>query len=118
MVSAALDAINSRDAVALRALLHPHAELRTGRKEHCGVEEVIAWSQKQYDHLDKRYELDELRIEGEHVLALARVQYVWRESGELGDEEPIAILFEIDGRLISRLALYDDVASALAAARA
>jgi hypothetical protein len=118
IIAAALGAINRRDPVALRAVLAPEAELLTGRGEHVGVEQVIAWAQKRYEHLDKRYELDELRTEGDHVVALARVQYVWRESGEVGNEAPIALLFELEGHLVTRLGFFDDVDSALAAARA
>jgi hypothetical protein len=40
-------------------------------------------------------------VDGDEVLVLVRAQYVWRDSGLVGDEAPIAIeLAFTDGKLI------------------
>lgn len=113
-VAALIEAINERDAGRLSELVDERSEVVTGRATHTGPDAITAWAQKEYDHLVRRYAIDEYRGEGETVLALGSVQYVWAEEGDVADSSPIALVIEIgDGRL-SRLTIHDDPVAALA----
>ncbi len=95
-----LEALSHGDVQAFTALLHPEIEVRTARGVWRGCEEAEEWARKRYEHLERRYAIDELRVSGEKVLAHVRAQYVWRESGLVGDEEPTVIELAFrDGRL-------------------
>ena len=96
-----LAALSRGDVQAFAALLHPDVEIRTARGVRRGAEEAEEWAHKRYEHLERRYAIDELQVKGDSVLAHVRTQYVWRDSGLVGDEEPtvIELAFE-DGRLI------------------
>ena len=48
-------------------------------------------------------------------LGEGRVEYVWRETGEVGDSKPLFFAIEIDAALLRRLELHDDEDSARAA---
>jgi ketosteroid isomerase-like protein len=96
-----LGALSRGDVQAFAALVHPEIEIRTARGVRRGREEAEEWAQKRYQHLERRYAIDDLRVAGERVLALVRAQYVWRESGLVGDEEPTVIELAFrDGKLI------------------
>jgi hypothetical protein len=113
--AAIIAAINERDPERFAALVGEDAEVRTGRKVLSGADLVAKWAAKEYDHLVKRYAIDEYRADGETVLALGSVQYVWSESGELGDSSPIALRMELAGERLRSLEVHDDTAAALAA---
>jgi hypothetical protein len=112
--AAIVAAINSRRPERLACVLTDRSAVTTGRNVHAGSEAVSRWARKEYDHLVKRYAIDEYRVEGESVLALGAVQYVWAESGEVGDSSPIALRIELDGECLRDLELHDDTAAALA----
>jgi hypothetical protein len=110
IVRLALEAISDRDAERLAPLLVPDVTIRTGSGKHQGADAAGAWARKGYDHLDKRYALADAEpaatANGSYLWA-ARVEYVWRESGEVGDASPIWLVVELDGPLIRRLELHD-----------
>ncbi|HMC07222.1 MAG TPA: nuclear transport factor 2 family protein [Solirubrobacterales bacterium] len=96
-----LEALSRGDVERFAALLHPQIEIRTARGVRRGLDDAEEWALKRYEHLERRYAIDELRVRGDAVLALVRTQYVWRESGLVGNEEPTAIELEFsDGKLI------------------
>jgi ketosteroid isomerase-like protein len=108
-----LGALSNGDVQAFADLIHPELEIRTARGVRRGRDEAEEWARKRYEHLERRYAIDELRVEGDDVLALVRTQYVWRESGLVGDEEPTVIELEFkDGKLI-RWAFREDLAGDL-----
>lgn len=109
-----VEAINSRDRGRLAELLDEASEVVTGRTTHRGPEAIVAWSRKEYDHLVRRYSIDEYRTRDDAVLALGSVEYAWTEDGSVADSAPIALDFRIGGGRVSRLALRDDTAAALA----
>jgi hypothetical protein len=41
------------------------------------------------------------------VLALVHVEYVWRESGKLGDRSPVAILMQFREGKLTRWHVYE-----------
>ena len=106
-----LGALSNGDVQGFAALVHPDLEIRTARGVRRGKDDAEEWAQKRYEHLERRYAIDELRVDGDDVLALVRTQYVWRESGLVGDEEPTVIELEFkDGKLI-RWAFREDLAA-------
>lgn len=108
-----LDALGRGDVEAFAALLHPEVEIHTARGVRRGTDEAIAWARSVYDHLDRRYEIEELHVTGERVLVLAQVQYVWRESGEIGDSTPVAIAIDAENGKLRRWRVFDDPAEGL-----
>ena len=113
LAPAVVAAINARDPAGLEPLLHPLVELRTARGLKVGVEEVLAWAAKSYDHLDRRYAVEEASRQVEPVLMVGEVQYVWRDSGEVGDRAPIALALAFDGGLLRSLTVADTPDAAL-----
>lgn len=96
-----LAALSRGDVAGFARLLHPEVEIHTARGTRHGPEQAEEWALKRYQHLERRYAIDELREKGDEVLALVRTQYVWRHSGLVGDEEPTAIeLAFSEGKLI------------------
>ena len=104
----ALEAISDREPDRLATLLTPDVTVRTGRASHEGEDAVRAWARKGYDHLDRRYVLETIEDLGAgSYICRARVEYVWRESGEVGDASRTWLAVELDGALIRRLELHD-----------
>jgi ketosteroid isomerase-like protein len=96
-----LDSLSHGDVAAFAALTHPEIEIHTARGVRHGSDEAEEWAQKRYEHLERRYAIDRLDVRGDHVVARVRAQYVWRESGLVGDEEPTTIDLEFaDGKLV------------------
>ncbi len=121
IVRLALEAISDRDAERLRPLLAPGVSVHTGRGSHEGDDAVLAWARKGYEHLDRRWRLESLEPapgrggEDGTLLGRGRVEYVWRESGEVGDTVPIFLLLRLDGQRLARLEVFDELEAALAA---
>jgi hypothetical protein len=110
-----IEAINDRDAERLRGLLDLEVEVATGRSVRIGPDAALAWADKEYDHLVRRYAIDEVRIGDRGTLALGAVQYVWQEGGAVADSSPIAIELAFRDGLLRSLRVHDDAAAALAA---
>lgn len=107
-----LEAVNDRDLARLRALVPPDFEVVTGRAVHAGAPAVLAWAGRAYEHLERRYAVDRIEPVGSGYLALGRVQYVWRETDEVGDSSPIVFSFELERGRLRRMTLHDDESSA------
>jgi ketosteroid isomerase-like protein len=103
-----LEAISEGDVDAFVALLDPDVEIQTQRRVRRGRDEVARWARSKFEHLERRYEVDEVHTAGDRVVVLARVQYVWRETRKVGDESLVGIVLDLrDGKLL-RWRLYDD----------
>ena len=113
LAAKALAAIDSQDPELIEASFAAAAEVRTGRSVYRGLDGVIRWATKRYDHLDKRYAIAMTHTKGDAVLVLGDVEYVWREEGEVGDRAPIALLLEFEGGLVRSLTVADDPEAAL-----
>ena len=108
-----LDAISEGDVDAFVELLDPEVEIHTQRGVRRGREEVARWARTKFEHLERRYEVDEVHTADNRVAVLARVLYVWRESRKVGDESLVGIVLDLrDGKLL-RWRLYDDPMEAL-----
>ena len=96
-----LAALSQGDVPGFLALVHPEVEVHTARGTYRGRERVEEWARKRYEHLERRFVIDRLDEKGRDVMALVRTQYVWRDSGLVGDEEPITIHLRFaDGKLV------------------
>ncbi len=110
---AVIAAINSREPERLAPLLHPDVEVRTGRSVTSGSAEVLSWADKSYDHIDRHYTVAVARKSGDRILLIGEVDYVWRESGDVGDSSPIGLTLSFEGGLLRSLLVEDDPATAL-----
>ncbi len=108
-----LAALSEHDLDAFADLIDPEVEIETERGAKRGADVAIRWAGRRFDHLERRYAVDEIHERGDTVVALARIQYVWRESGKLGEEwlHGVVLAFR-DGRLV-RWRVYDDPIEAL-----
>lgn len=88
-------------------LVHPEVEIRTERTTHRGRDAAVAWAGKAYDHLIRRYEPLEVESRDRGVLVRAELQYVWRESGDVGDRTRVEIVLGVRDGLISSWELFD-----------
>ena len=96
-----LGVLSRGDVPGLAALVHPDVEIRTARAVYRGADAATEWARKRYEHLERHFAIDRLEEKGNEVVARVRTQYVWRESGLVGDEEPMTIhLGFTDGKLI------------------
>ena len=89
-------------------LVHPEVEIRTERTVHRGRKAAMEWSSKVFDHLVRRYVPVEIEGTPSGVLVHAELQYVWRDSGEVGDTSRVAIELGIRDGLISSWYLLDE----------
>jgi ketosteroid isomerase-like protein len=95
-----LEALSLGDVPDFAAVVHPEIEIHTAKTTYLGPDAATEWAQKRYEHLARHYAIDRLEEQGDHVVARVRTQYVWRESGLVGDEEPTVIdLTFKDGKL-------------------
>ena len=115
---AAMDAFNRRDGDALDALMHEDAEIVPVRAAVEGTVYRGSDAGQQYCQAvdgswkDLRWEVEELRDEGESVLALGWIRGVGRESGVAIDARAGWVAHFRDG-LIARFQTYADRVEAL-----
>lgn len=96
-----LAALSHGDVPGFAALVHPDVEIYTARGVYRGPDAATEWARKRYEHLERHFGIDRLEERGNEVVARVRTQYVWRESGLVGDEEPTTIhLAFADGKLV------------------
>jgi len=97
-----LAALSDSDTTAFGALAAEEIEIHTSRGVRRGHAEAIAWAASKYDHLQRRYVIDELRpLDGGGLLMLGASQYVWKDSGEVADSSPVAVELHFDrGKLL------------------
>ena len=88
--------------------MHPEVEIRTERTVHRGRDAARVWAGKAFDHLVRRYEVREMEEMPGGVLVHAELQYVWRDSGEVGDTSRVAIELGVRDGLVSSWFLVDE----------
>jgi hypothetical protein len=72
-------------------LVHPEIEIHTARTVHRGRDAAMDWSQKSFDHIARRYVPVEISPTDEGVRVGAELQYVWKETGDVGDTSAVTI---------------------------
>jgi hypothetical protein len=111
LIERALAAISSSSPALFEPLADPEQiEIRTGRGSHRGIEAALRWVRRGYDHLDRRYVLETLHALGDVLVGSGRVEYVWRESGEVGDSSPSWFGARIEEGLLVFLTIGDSEA--------
>ncbi len=118
VVGAFVDAFNAENLEALVALLSESVEVHGGRGVVRGRVAARDWATRRpTGELHQELVLDDVIVDGDRAVALARRQWVWAESGEVADEEElgIAVTLDEDG-LIGRWQPFGNRAEALAAA--
>ncbi|HSJ17337.1 MAG TPA: nuclear transport factor 2 family protein [Solirubrobacterales bacterium] len=108
-----LAALSAQDADAFAELVDPQVEIHTQRGARVGRDEAKRWARRRFAHLERHYDVDEVRESGNKVVALVRVQYVWRESGKVGDEWLHGLALELRNGKLLRWRMYDDPIEAL-----
>jgi ketosteroid isomerase-like protein len=103
-----LAALSTGDRETVGELVHPEVEIRTERTVHRGRLAAMGWSGKVFDHLFRRYVPVEIEETRSGVLVHAELQYVWRDSGKVGDSSRVAIELGIRDGLISSWYLIDE----------
>jgi hypothetical protein len=89
-------------------LVHPEVEIRTERTVHRGREAAVRWGGKEFDHLIRRYVPVEVEPAEGGVIVHANLEYVWRDSGKVGDSSRVRIELGIRDGLISSWYLVDE----------
>lgn len=97
--------------------LHPHVELQTARGLRIGLAEARAWATRvPTGDLEQRFVIEELREHANHVVALVRQQWWWRESEDIAEDKEAAAMFTFKDGLIARWQPFTDRGEALRAA--
>jgi hypothetical protein len=82
-------------------LFHPEVEIHTDRTTHRGLDAAVEWSGKGFDHLFRRYLPVGFAEAPGGLRVSARLEYVWTESGEVGDTSSVEIELGIRDGLVS-----------------
>lgn len=109
----ALEALSRGDSRRFAGLVHPDVEIHTARGVRRGRDAAREWASRGYEHLERRYVIEDMHVAGGDVLVDAQVQYLWRESGEIGDSSPVAVVLRFEDGRLRRWRVYDDRAEGL-----
>ena len=109
LIRAALEALGREDPDGFSALLHPEIEIETDRGVRRGRRAALDWASKRFDHLVRVWAVDEIQGERDRLLVVGRLQYVWRDGGEVGDETPVALGFELTDGQIQTMRIFESV---------
>lgn len=82
-------------------LVHPEVEIHTDRTTHRGLDAAVAWSGKGFDHIYRRYVPVEITETPDGLRVAARLEYVWRETGQVGDTTAVKIELGVRDGLVS-----------------
>jgi ketosteroid isomerase-like protein len=111
-----IDALNAGDIDLQIGLLDPDVQLETNRGPRRGIEAARESLMKHFDHLVRYIGVEDFRAQGRLVVALVRVELLWKESGEQAETyDGAAVATVRDGRIVE-WELFQDRAAAMAAA--
>lgn len=112
-----MDAFNEQDLEAFEDTLHPDVELQTMRGVRRGIQEAREWATKTpHGELEQRLVVDDAIEHHNHVVLLARRQWLWREDRHVADESETALLFTFRDGHVVRWQPFRDRADAFDAA--
>ena len=112
-----IDAFNGRDLDAFVETLHPDVEIHGMRGTRRGREEAREWATRPRGGVQQRIVVEEMREDGERVLALVVREWWWDENEPaegLAAKDVMAWLFSFEDGLIREWRPYNDRAEALA----
>ncbi len=100
-VRAFVDAFNEGDLDTLVETLSEDVEIQSSRGLVEGREEARRWATRNpKGELRQRLLVDAIAEHGAHAVADLRRQWFWRDSGEVGDEQPVHYVATMrDGRI-------------------
>lgn len=105
-----IGALRRDDTVAFGELVSEDIEIETARGVRCGHAEALAWAKNKYDYLQRCFSIDEIRPHGPgRLLLLGRTEYIWKDSGEVGDSSPVAIEMSFRGGKLARWRFREDL---------
>ena len=85
-----LAALSEGDTEAFGELIADDIEIHTARGVREDHAEAVAWAANKYDHLQRRYEIEEIEpAKGRGVIVRGQTQYVWKDEGEVADSSPV-----------------------------
>jgi ketosteroid isomerase-like protein len=112
-----VDAFNAEDLDALTATLTSDIEIQTSRGLVQGHEEARRWATRNpRGYLHQRLILDDVTQDGVHAVATIRRQWVWRHSGQVGDDQRLFYVATLRDGLICRWQPFEDRDAAMRAA--
>jgi hypothetical protein len=119
IVDAFIDAFNAENLDAMAAALSEKVEIHGRRGVAIGRARARQWATRRPSgSLRQRLVLDGVHHgRGRTAVAFVRRQWLWKEDGQVADEQQLAVVVALDVQgLIARWQPFDDRASALAAA--
>ncbi|HEX6115832.1 MAG TPA: nuclear transport factor 2 family protein [Solirubrobacterales bacterium] len=106
-----LAALSDGDTNRFGELAADEIEIHTARGVREGHAEAVAWAANKYDHLQRRYAIDELHAEaGGGVIVRGRTEYVWKDGGGVADSSPVGIGLRFAGGKLVLWRFLDDPA--------
>jgi hypothetical protein len=106
-----IGALRRDDAAAFGELVSDDIEIETARGVRRGHAEALAWARNKYDYLQRCFSIDEIKPLGRGgLLARGRTEYIWKDSGEVGDSSPVAIEMRFRGGKLARWRFREDLA--------
>jgi ketosteroid isomerase-like protein len=118
MVQRFADRVNEQDIPGFLALVDPEAELHTFRGVEQGLEGArrFAVSNGPQEHYLTHVVHEQAIDAGDLVVVSANIQRRWRETGELGDETRVGVVFTLREGKVLRFQVFRDRQQALVAA--
>ena len=116
VVRAWREALNARDLARMLTLVSDRLEVHTPRGTERGVRPVREFIERQTYGVGLHIEQTRLFADGDTVVLAARAELRWVDSGDLADASDIAAVFHVHDERIARIAIHDELRSALAAA--
>jgi ketosteroid isomerase-like protein len=110
------DAFNQRDVPSLLALLAPEIEIHTPEGVQRGLEAVGRSAEQQAsqeEHSVPHARVDQVFDAGERVVVFTTLQVRWKETGEVGFEQPGAAVLTMRAGKVLRWQMLSDRQEAL-----
>jgi ketosteroid isomerase-like protein len=110
------DAFNQRDVPSLLALLAPEIEIHTPEGVQRGLEAVGRSAEQQAsqeEHSVPHARVDQVFDAGDRVVVFTTLQVRWKETGEVGFEQPAAAVLTMRAGKVLRWQMLSDRQEAL-----